>query len=736
MKLKFRASVKDVVIFFIFCVFLLYLVAIAVLNLHYFSNYGYFYGLNPFPAFGPDLLVSTLVFYLLALVGVFMSVSSYFFEREKGFGYTSKKKEESKGGWAKWMEETDMKKAYDIKQIDLWKDEYDHSGVPIIIEGKKQHGSKLQRCKAWVDDGENHTLIMGASGSGKTWAILDSLVKILGRRGESMIITDPKGEIYENNANMLREYGYKVIILNFRDPKYGACWNPFSYPYRLWKEGNHDKSQELLEDLSNNILIDPNSKAEPFWENNAADYFTGLALGLFEDAIDENQVNLNSINLMHSVGEDRIGATRYINEYFKLKDPLSGAYVSASSTINAPADTRGSVTSVFKQKIRIFSSREELSKMLSRSDFDLRDIGREKTALFIKIHDEKTTYHALATILVKQIYESLIEVAQTEEGNKLKIRTNFLLDEFANMPALKDVESMVTASRSRRIRFTFVVQNFSQLNKVYGKEVAETIKGNCGNMIYLMTTEYQALEEFSKLCGDVEPKVDKDKPAPPVRPLVSVSDLQQMKQFEIIIKRFRNQPFKTKLVPSFEIDWGNNYGKSGYPETQMDDVRVFDLKTFVDKKREEKGLAKPFSPGSMNFVPPFTSEEKTFGKSNSVDDNKQSINVDDLVKRIDAKIAELEEEERRENEAKKMQSEKNTFEPGIINNNSNSGQNVNVDKQIDDNELNRKLKDEEKKLEEKPAIEKPNINVDEDSIVINDQVIDDDFFDDFFDDEV
>ena len=60
--------------------------------------------------------------------------------------------------------------------------------------------------------------------------------------------------------------------------------------------------------------------------------------------------------------------------------------------------------------------------MLSRSDFDLRDIGREKTALFIKIHDEKTTYHALATILVKQIYESLIEVAQTEEGNKLKIR--------------------------------------------------------------------------------------------------------------------------------------------------------------------------------------------------------------------------------------------------------------------------------------------------------------------------
>ena len=725
MKLKFRASVKDVVIFFIFCIFLLYLVAIAVLNLHYFSIYGYFYGLNPFPAFGPDLIVSTLVFYLLALVGVFMSVSSYFFEREKGLGYTSKKKEESKGGWAKWMEENDMKKAYDIKQIELNKSEYDHSGVPIIIEGKKQHGTKLQKCKAWVDDGENHTLIMGASGSGKTWAILDSLVKILGRRGESMIITDPKGEIYENNANMLREKGYKVIILNFRDPKYGACWNPFSYPYRLWKEGNHDKSQELLEDLGNNILIDPNNKAEPFWENNAADYFTGLALGLFEDATDESQVNLNSINLMHSMGEDRIGASRYINEYFKFKDPLSGAYVSASSTINAPADTRGGVTSVFKQKIRIFSSREELSKMLSRSDFDLRDIGREKTALFIKIHDEKTTYHALATILVKQIYESLIEVAQTEEGNKLKIRTNFLLDEFANMPALKDVESMVTASRSRRIRFTFVIQNFSQLNKVYGKEVAETIKGNCGNMIYLMTTEYQALEEFSKLCGDVEPKAAKDKPLPPVRPLVSVSDLQQMKKFEIIVKRFRNQPFKTKLVPSFEIDWGEEYGKSGYPETQMVDVKVFDLKEFVDKKREENGMSKPFSPGMMNFAPQFPFSEKTLGSTSNNDSVKPSINVDDLVKRIDAKIAELEEEERKENEAKLKQTNINKINEKVVSNNS-----------LTDADIDKKLINDEKKLEEQPKIEKPKINVDEESIVINDNVIDDDFFDDFFDDEI
>src|SRR5574344_1172994 len=163
--------------------------------------------------------------------------------------------------------------------------------------------------------------------------------------------------------------------------------------------------------------------------------------------------------------------------------------------------------------------------MLSHSDFDIRDIGKEKTAVFLKIHDEKTTYHALATIFVKQVYEALIAVAQTCPNIRLPFRTNFVLDEFANMPALKDVESMITASRSRNMRFNFGIQNFSQLNKVYGKEVAETIKGNCGNMFYLITTEYAALEEISKLLGEVKPKVEKDKPQPPVRPLVTVSDL-------------------------------------------------------------------------------------------------------------------------------------------------------------------------------------------------------------------
>ena len=124
----------------------------------------------------------------------------------------------------------------------------------------------------------------------------------------------------------------------------------------------------------------------------------------------------------------------------------------------APNETKSSILSVFKQKIKLFSSRENLSEMLSHSDFDMHNIGRKKTAVFIVIQDEKKTYHSLVTIFLKQCYETLISVAQ-ESGGKLPFRTNFILDEFANMPPLKDVTTMVTAARSRKIRFTFVIQN-------------------------------------------------------------------------------------------------------------------------------------------------------------------------------------------------------------------------------------------------------------------------------------
>jgi len=571
MKLKFRADPEDLLIFGIFALFLLYIVAIGVVNLHTFASEGHLSGLNPFPAFGPDYLFSTLFLYFLFLLGLFASVSSMFFEREKGIGITTDKKDK---GYSRWAKEKEIKE--ELERVEIKQSNSKAAGVPLILNDNEM----------WVDNSEYHSLVIGATGSGKTQTVILPLVHSLAKAKESMIITDPKGEIYEKTSNMLRSRGYQILLLNFRDPQNGNAWNPMTLPYEMYKSGNQDKAIELLDDLALNILYDDSNKnADPFWEKTSADYFSGVALGLFEDAKPE-EININSISLATTVGEEKFGGSTYIKEYFAAKDPASPAAINASSTIMAPSETKGSILSVFKQKVKLFASRENLSEMLSHSDIDLESIGERPTAVFIVIQDEKKTYHSLVTILLKQIYETLIAVAQ-RHGGKLPVRTNFLLDEFANMPPLKDVTTMITAARSRAIRFTMIIQNFAQLDSVYGKEDAETIRGNCGNTIYLITTELKALEEISKMCGEVKSKKD-DKTAS--TPLVTVSDLQRMKQFEVIILRMRRQPFKTKFTPYFKLDWGKKYPPAHYPVREKQPLHTFDIKEFVKSQKKKKLL--------------------------------------------------------------------------------------------------------------------------------------------------
>ncbi len=767
MKLKLRIDTEDLWMLGVFALFLLYLVAIAVVNLSTLASEGRLSGPNPFPAFSGEYIKATLMFYIIALGGILFSVKSYIFEFDKGIGFSTEK---SGKGYSRWSKEKEIIQSKKVEEVNIHDKTSKAAGVPLLYKGDR----------VFVDNGENHTLVIGATGSGKTQTVIFPTVKILAKKRESMIITDPKGEIFEETSNMLRARGYQVIILNFRDPQNGNAWNPMDLPYKLYREGNKDKAIELLDDLALNILYDENNKGgDPFWEKTSADYFSGVALGLFEDA-NKDEININSISLATSVGEDKFGGSTYIKEYFQSKDPTSAAYIKATSTVMAANETKQSILSVFRQKIQLFASRENLSEMLSHSDIDLRSIGEKPTVVYIVIQDEKKTYHSLVTILLKQIYETLISVAQ-EHGGALPSRTNFLLDEFANMPPLKDVTTMITAARSRQIRFTMIIQNFAQLEQVYGKEQAETLRGNCGNTIYLVTTELKALEEISKMCGEVKSKKDEKTSS---TPLVTVTDLQKMKENEVIILRLRMSPFKTKFTPNYKINWGEKYPKAKYPQRTKEQVHVFDIKAFVKDAKKKKllemmneadnesdntssektrfpssgfpggmpgGMFPPFmgggmSPGgmirenknsmkesgrtpngNMSIPNPFMSSEHN--ESPFAPSGGSSVDIDDLVKKIDQKIAELEEEERKEKEAQEKR-EKET---------------KNIEKTSEQKEKNEKKETSEEeniveaKIEAPKSTEKNYHNVEKERatkppIYIEDEEDDDDeFFDDFFD---
>ena len=746
--MKFKVTKKDFMLFCIYCGILLYFCAIAVLNFSSFSTDGTFYGLLPFKAFTPQYIGFTLGLFVAALILIFTSVSSKIFSKDKGEGFGLFFSEKSSDGYSKWASDKDIKTDKNIVKVRTIDDHIEAAGVALVNNGKEM----------WVDNGEYHNLIIGSTGSGKTECVVKPLVNLLSKKGESMVITDPKGEIYQYCGEYLKKQGYNIVILNFRDPEKGNSWNPLALPYMYYKQGNQDKATELLEDVSLNILYDKSEGGDSaFWQKSAADYFSGLTMGLFMDA-KEKEVNLNSINFMSTVGEERRGTKTYIQEYFNLKGEASPAYIFASNTINAPNDTKGGILSTFRQKIRLFSTKENLSEMLSYSDFDMRDIGNKKTAVFMIIHDEKKTYHGLMTIFIKQCYETLIDCAQAN-GGKLTYRTNFILDEFANIPPLKDVDSMVTAARSRAIRFSFIIQNFAQLNDVYGEEVAQVIKGNCGNLIYLISTELKALEEISKMCGEVKSK-EKDKTAS--TPLVTVSDLQKLKLFQAIIIRWRKNPFKTDLAPDFKIDWGIERKDAVLPTREKTQIELFDVKKFVSEKKKEEAMNNPGMMGGMDnpfmggggFNPfmganpfmgprpnssPMTSNQAPAPNPFMGGGEVTSKDIDDMVKEIEKKLQALDEEEKKENELKK-QSENIIEDKPVIKPIVEKKPSEDIDeiiKKLEKTEVPENNDESDGFTQEINLKDEPNtmLNVDKDSEIINNSVSDDDdYLDDFFDD--
>ena len=227
--MKFRITQKDLIIFATFCIFLLYLCAIAILNFYSFANYGSFYGLLPFKAFTLKFLPLTLGMFIISLIIIFTSVSSYIFSKDKHGSKILNLGEKEEKGYSRWSKAKEIKEDKGVIAINPSDDNIPGAGVPLVYD----------KDKIWVDNSQYHNLIIGTTGSGKSESIVKPMTKILAKNGQSVIITDPKGELYKSCANELKRRGYNIVVLNFRDPQSGNSWNPLSLPYKYYKAKHH-----------------------------------------------------------------------------------------------------------------------------------------------------------------------------------------------------------------------------------------------------------------------------------------------------------------------------------------------------------------------------------------------------------------------------------------------------------------------------------------------------------------
>lgn len=528
------------------------------------------------------------------------------------------------------------------------------AGVPIISTGRT----------AYVDDSEASTFVVGASGSGKTRKILMPYTLSCIRKNENLVIHDPKGEINRYMYRELEKKGYEVIVLDYRRPLRGDRYNPLEYPSKIYKEGNTSRAAEMFQAFSETMFSDRKSEKDRFWDLTAASYMTGLSL-LQAELLPEKECTINHLYDLHIQGDGKYGRSKYIKEYYNrpgAKDAPS--YKLAAPAINAPSDTQGGLYSVYTSCLTPFVLNEDIIDATANSTFDVRDLVEKKCAVFIITKDEGSVYNKLISATIDQMYERLIDIAEEEYDGRLPRRINFILDEFGNLAAINNMSGKITAGRSRNIRWLIVCQSMDQLRLLYENKGASIIFGNCANLVYLYSTDIMLLQRISAMCGLYSDELTGAK-----HPLMSMDHLRYLNKDkgEVLLLLERARPF-VGYLPDI----------SAYPvlptqhvnvcERERQTLNPIDFQEIVNKqKRElmEKKMAEENGKSKSDEVLPFGCEPGEMELS-VVDLNKDEMNgrekkgtpiippedIDRMIAEIDRKIAQLEEEERLENDQK------------------------------------------------------------------------------------
>ena len=428
-----------------------------------------------------------------------------------------KVKNDNEYGSARFSTDREIKKNFKKESIYHIKE----AGFPVSF-------SKNLKC-IYFDRETPHYVYLGSTGSGKSvTAVIPTCTFIAkAKKKRSVFITDPKGEIYQATSQMFQNQGYKILTIDFRNPEKSNKINilkPIIKEYKDYIEyerlSNESKLEEdklkynnksmsslaetnrLISSLATMVMQDKVEQKDPFWNESAKNLLEGL-IGFFLEEfkagnISEEKITMTSIRKFQNSSMEESNFKKF-KDYINTKSYGSKSKDALVSILSASENTYKSITAVFGQKMNIFDD-INVANVTSTSDFDFNILGSEPVALYVIVPDEDKTYFTLVTIIVGLLYRDLVKLANTTEKKKLPYEIDFILDEFANCPPLADIEAIVSVARSRGMHFHFFIQSFSQLDNVYGKEVAQIILDNCG-LVYLKTNTQETAEAISKRLG-------------------------------------------------------------------------------------------------------------------------------------------------------------------------------------------------------------------------------------------
>lgn len=324
----------------------------------------------------------------------------------------------------------------------------------------------------------NNDLIIGPSGAGKTRNYVKPNIM---QCNESMIIADTKGNLIQEMGVFLEENGYQVISINFKNLEGSYGYNPFDF-IRYNKKKKKYVEQDIITMATS--LVPITGKKEPFWECAAKQYLTCLIAYVLECLPKREHTMKYVYELFTEMYTDNFDKMLMELEIINPKSFALQTYKQFRD--NKKADKMdASIRGILSEKFNGLLFDEAMKMYTNKTKINFKDMGKEKTAVFLTISDTDRSMDRLVGLFYTQALQELCNSADMDYCDyRLPIPVRFIMDDFATNAYIPDFDNIISVIRSREIYVSLMLQSISQLEGIYGKAKATTIINNCDNCLY------------------------------------------------------------------------------------------------------------------------------------------------------------------------------------------------------------------------------------------------------------
>ena len=372
----------------------------------------------------------------------------------------------------------------------------------MLLGKLKRHPDDPDRYALYVahrmKPGDNNGLLcIGAPGSGKTRGFIIPFLLGCAERGESVFVTDPKGELFEKMSSHFEEKGYYVKAVNFLDMEHSDGWNCLC---------GLDKERQLVQTVANTIIQNTSSQkdADDFWARAELNLLMALLhyiCNLKDDYGNLLPIEQRSIGVVYRMLANKT-ISEINTEMENLADdhPAKGHY----GLFKKAKDTLWSnIVTGLGNRLAIYQN-QLVDKITSSNDVDLLLPGKQRCAYFVIISAQDSAYRFLSSLFFSLAIPQLSDYARLHcPGGMLPVMVNFCMDEYCNIGYMENMADALNSIRGFNMSCQIVVQSLSQWQEKYPGKEWENQLATFDRTLYMGCNDLTSAKYISEKCGKI-----------------------------------------------------------------------------------------------------------------------------------------------------------------------------------------------------------------------------------------